>query len=274
MTITSRTRLFAVIGDPVSHSLSPILHNGWIADHGLDAVYVALRIAAEGADAAFDVLKAMGFAGVNVTIPHKERAARVADDGVRDVANVLTWRADGVLQADNTDGDGFLDALTEAQPAWRENVRTALIVGAGGAAVSIAAALHGVGVRVRIVNRTHARAAALAARFAGAETAAWSDLGAAFAQADLIVNATSLGLDGAGGILWPFDGCAPGRIAVDIVYKPLETPFLRQARARGLIGVDGLGMLIHQAARAFEIWFGVRPDVGAGRARLLAALGA
>ncbi len=272
--ITSRTRLYAVIGDPVAHSLSPILHNGWIADHGLDAVYVALRIAAEDADAAFPSLKAMGFCGANVTIPHKERAARIADAGARDVANVLTWRADGGLQADNTDGDGFLDALTEAQPAWRESVRTALIVGAGGAAVSIAAALHGAGARVRIANRTHERAAALAARFNGAEAASWSALGAAFAEADLIVNATSLGLDGAGDMIWPFDACAPGRIAVDIVYKPLETPFLAAARARGLVAVDGLGMLIHQAARAFEIWFGVRPDGRAGRARLLAALDA
>ncbi|MBC7769347.1 MAG: shikimate dehydrogenase [Phycisphaerales bacterium] len=272
MNITAATKVFAVIGDPVSHSLSPLMHNGWIADHGLDAVYVALPLRSEDPVAAIRAMKGLGFAGLNVTVPHKEAAARAADRGDLSVANVLWWDENGILSAYNTDGLGFLDALSEAAPDWRTSVKRVLIVGAGGAAVGIGQALSPHVDRVHFANRTHARGEAAAAMFQNGRTLRWDDLERGFGAADLIVQTTTLGMAGQPAQAWPLEFCRPTAIVADIVYRPLETGLLRAARARGQVTMDGLGMLIHQGARAFEIWFGVKPDVVKARERLTAAL--
>ncbi len=265
----SKPARYAVIGDPVSHSLSPLMHNGWIADHGLNATYEALLLRSD--DAAKAIRELEGFAGANVTVPHKEAAARAATGFGGAVANTLRWEADGRISAWNTDGDGFLDALDEAVPGWRERVKTALIIGAGGAAQGIAAALGDVP-RLILANRTYPRASVLAHQFPNARAALWESLQAVFSDADLIINATTLGMSGAPSPEWPIARCVRGTIVVDIVYRPLETPLLKAAHEQGLTTVDGLGMLIHQGARAFELWFGVKPDAAKARARLIEAL--
>jgi shikimate dehydrogenase len=270
MNISGATRVLAVIGDPVSHSLSPLMHNGWIADHGLDAVYVALPLRGDDAAASIRALAAVGFLGLSVTAPHKEAAAQAADRTEAPVANTLRRETDGSLSAFNTDGPGFIDALSEAAPDWRSQVRRALILGAGGAAVGIGQTLSPHVETVDFANRTPARGEAAAARIPNGRAVRWDHLERGFAAADLVVQATTLGDQPAPD--WPVSHCRPGAIVADIVYRPLETALLRVARARGLVTVDGLGMLIHQGARAFELWFGIKPDRARARARLTAAL--
>jgi len=273
VTISPATKVFAVIGDPVAHSLSPLMHNAWIADHGLDAVYIALPLRSGDAAAAIRALKGFGFAGMSVTTPHKEAAAQAADRSEAPVANTLRWEGDGMLSAFNTDGPGFLDALDEAAPDWRGRVKRALILGAGGAAMGIGQALSPYVDTVHFANRTPARGAAAAAAIRNGRTLRWEDLERGFGAADLIVQATTLGMRGqAAAPDWPISFCRPTAVVAEIVYRPLETGLLRAARARGLASMDGLGMLIHQGARAFELWFGIRPDPARARARLIAAL--
>lgn len=273
MTITAATKVLGVIGDPVEHSLSPVMMNGWIADHGLDAVYVALPLKSEGAFGAIRALRGMGLGGLNVTVPHKEAAAAAADRNEGPVANVLRWEADGSLSAFNTDGPGFLDALDEAAPDWRIGARRALILGAGGAAQGIGQAISPHVATVHFANRTPARAETAASSIGNGRALRWDDLERGFGAADLIVQATTLGMKGAPPAPeWPLHMCRPNAIVADIVYRPLETSLLAAARARGLVAMDGLGMLIHQGARAFELWFGIKPDAAKARARLLAAL--
>jgi len=270
--ITAATKVYAIIGDPVEHSLSPLMQNGWIADHGFDAVYVALPLKSANAVAAIRALKQLGLAGANVTVPHKEGAARAADKSDGPVANVLRWEPDGTVAAFNTDGAGFLDSLDEAAPHWRGRATRALILGAGGAAQGIAQALSPHVATVHIMNRTPERADVVAKSISNGRTLRWDDLERGFGAADLIVQTTTLGFDGADSPEWPLAVCKPTTIVADIVYRPLETSFLAAARQRGLVAVDGLGMLIHQGARSFEIWFGVKPDAAKARARLMQAL--
>lgn len=272
MTITAATKVYAVLGDPVSHSLSPVMHNGWIADHGLDAVYIALRLRSDDPVAVIGALS--GLAGANVTVPHKEAAAKAAGWSQGDAANVLCWAPDGALSAFNTDGAGFIDSLEQADPDWRHRVSNALIVGAGGAAQAIARVLEPSVERLSIVNRTRARAQALADTLRRPGVFSWSELERAFADADLIVQATTLGLEGSQAPAWPVHACKSSAIVADIVYRPLETELLHLAQGRDLVTVDGLGMLIHQGARSFEIWFGISPDTEKARARLMDALSA
>ncbi len=278
MTITGATKVLAILGNPVTHSLSPQMHAGWIADHGIDAAYVALPLAHDGVTEALRALRGVGFHGANVTVPFKEAAASAADVRSTDVealgvANTLHWK-DGTLHAHNTDWRGARRALDEVVPQWTRDVRHAVVVGGGGAARAMA---YGVaqegGPRVIIVNRSLEKARAIATSL-GAETRDWSDLPAALSDADLIINATSLGMTGAASIDWPLAGAKPTAIVFDAVYAPLETDLLKAARARGLRTVDGLGMLIHQGALAFEIWFGIKPDTAKARERLLAILAA
>lgn len=272
MSFTAATKVLAVIGDPVSHSLSPIMHNGWIADHKLDAVYVALPLKSDDATAAIRAMKGAGFAGLNVTVPHKEAAAAAADRSEGAVANVLRWEEDGTVSGFNTDGPGFLDALSETAPDWRGRVQRALILGAGGAAQAIGQALSPHVVTIHFANRTAARAEMAAAAIPNGRALRWDDLERGFGAADLIVQTTTLGMDGQPEQAWPVEYCRPRVIAADIVYRPLETDFLRAARERGLVTMDGLGMLIHQGVRSFELWFGIKPDAAKARQRLLAAL--
>ncbi len=272
MSITAATKVFGIIGDPVGHSLSPVMHNGWIADHGLDAVYVALSLKGDDAGAAIRAMKGLGFAGLNVTVPHKEAAAAAADRSEGAVANVLRWEEDGSVSAFNTDGPGFLDALSETAPDWRGRVQRVLVLGAGGAAQAIGQALSPHVVTIHFANRTATRAETAASAIRNGRVLRWDDLERGFGAADLVVQTTTLSMDDQAEQTWPLDYCRPTVIAADIVYKPLETEFLRAARARGLVVMYGLGMLINQGARAFELWFGIKPDTAKARDRLLAAL--
>jgi len=274
--ITAQTQLLAIFGDPVGHSLSPVMHNGWIEDHGLDAAFVALQLKSDDAAGVFRALKSVQLKGASVTVPHKEAAAAAADNGALRVANTLRWEPDGTVTAFNTDGDGFLDALAEAAPGWASRVDNVLMLGAGGAAMGIHRALHPGpehDIDFFVVNRTRARATALAQNTTRTWDRDWEEMPSLFESADLIVQTTTLGMGGNESPAWPVERCKPGAIVVDIVYRPLETPLLKAARARGLVAVDGLGMLIHQGARAFEHWFGIKPDPASARRRMLAALG-
>ncbi len=266
------TKRYAVIGDPVAHSLSPLMHTGWIADHGLDATYEAHLLRSD--DPVTAIRGLTQFAGMNVTVPHKEAAARAAGWADGDAANVLRWEPDGALSAFNTDGVGFRDALNEAEPDWQRRVIDVVIVGAGGAARGIAAELSLHVGTITFVNRTLARAEAAASNLdmLGARALAWNELERAFASADLIIQATSLGLSSGGAPRWPVEACRPHTMIADVVYRPLETELLHAARARGLATVDGLGMLIHQGAWAFWLWHNIWPDTAQARERLLKAL--
>jgi shikimate dehydrogenase len=271
VTISARTEVLAIFGDPVAQSLSPAMHNAWFADHGIDAVYVAVPVPGEAA-AFFRGLRSASLRGANITVPHKEAAAALADRAESRVANVWRWERDGSVSAFNTDGKGFIASLDEATPGW--GARSILIVGAGGGAAGIAQALaaHDPTTQIVIANRTLRRAENLASLLPKARAAAWDNLAEEFAQADLIVQTTTLGMSGQSDCEWPVARCKTGAVVADIVYKPLETRLLRDARARGLVAVDGLGMLIHQGALAFELWFGIKPDTKAARRRLMEAL--
>ena len=258
--LTGAAKVAGVAGHPVRQSLSPLIHNAWIAAAGLDGLRVS------------------GVVGRNVTLPFKDDALRLADAAdaaarAAGAANRLLIRPDGSVEARNTDGLGLLHALAEQAPQWRPE-GPVLILGAGGAARGAAAALCAKGVPVRIVNRTLARAQALADALPGVEAWPQADIAAALSDVTAVINATSAGLEGLGAPELPFEAVPPGAVVMDMVYKPLRTAFLRQAVARGHTAVDGLAMLIGQAAPSFEAFFGAPPPVGVDvRALALGALG-
>ena len=254
-----------VIGWPVKHSLSPLIHGLWLEGAGIDGDYRAYEIEPPGFAATVAELRAAGVRGLNVTVPHKEVALALADHAdaasrAAGAANLLLFRPDGV-EARNTDGLGLLGALAEQTPAWRaEGGGAAVILGAGGAAKGAVSALRDAGVRaLRIVNRSRDRAERLAESFDGAAFG-WDELDEALAGATLVVNATTRGLNGVDPlhIRWP----APlaGAAALDMVYRPLRTAFLEDAAAAGWAVADGLAMLIAQARPSFEAFFGQRPS--------------
>jgi shikimate dehydrogenase len=266
-----------VAGWPVEHSRSPTIHRYWLKELGISGSYekFAVRpgeflqfVARIGED---------GLVGANVTVPHKEAAFR-ACDGRTPVAEALgavntLWRQDGRLMGDNTDVAGFLANMDESASGWAERRSVAVVIGAGGAARAIAYGLISRGFeRIAIVNRTEERAEALAAHFGGpAKAASWSDLTAKLAEADLLVNASSLGMVGQPPLAVDV-GVLPQRAVVaDAVYVPLRTPLIEAAGARGLRTVEGLGMLLHQAAPAFARWFGREPTVTPGLRALVEA---
>ena len=268
------TRCF-IIGHPVAHSRSPIIHGHWLAEHGLDGSYERVDVP-PGAVAAFlDRIRSGEFAGGNVTVPNKEAVLPLLDhvgETARRMGAVNTiWMEDGKLHGDNTDAFGFLAHLDDRVPGWDARTASALILGAGGAARAVVHGLvsRGVG-RIILVNRSMARAEDLAAEFgAGVEARGRSEAAALVATSDLIVNTTSLGMQGQPPLDLDLAGLRPGTIVDDIVYVPLDTALLAEARTRGGVPVDGLGMLLHQAIPGFERWFGVRPEVTpALRARL------
>lgn len=268
------TRCF-IIGHPVAHSRSPIIHGHWLAEHGLDGSYERVDVP-PGAVAAFlDRIRSGEFAGGNVTVPNKEAVLPLLDhvgETARRMGAVNTiWMEDGKLHGDNTDAFGFLAHLDDRVPGWDARTASALILGAGGAARAVVHGLvsRGVG-RIILVNRSMARAEDLAAEFGvGVEARGRSEAAALVATSDLIVNTTSLGMQGQPPLDLDLAGLRPGTIVDDIVYVPLETALLAEARTRGGVPVDGLGMLLHQAIPGFERWFGVRPEVTpALRARL------
>ena len=274
MTILSgKARVAGITGWPVAHSRSPRLHGFWLARHGIDGAYIPLPIRPGEYATAIAGLAAAGFAGANVTIPHKLAAFDVCDvvDGTARRAgavNTLIF-ADGRVEGRNTDGWGFVANLRHhgVDPA----AGPALLLGAGGSARAIAAALQDEGVAVAVANRTPERAQALARDLPGLRLVDWDARADALADHALVVNTTSLGMGGQP----PLDldlGRAPASMAVaDIVYAPLETPLLADAARRGLKAVEGLGMLLYQAVPGFEAWFGVRPQVDDELRRFVAA---
>lgn len=270
------TRCF-IIGHPVAHSRSPMIHGHWLAEHGLNGSYERVDVP-PGEVAAFVARIRTGeFAGGNVTVPNKEAVLPLLDHvshTARRMGAVNTiWRDGGKLHGDNTDAFGFLAHLDDRVAGWDRYVATALILGAGGAARAVVHGLaeRGVG-RIILVNRSSARAEELAADFGtGVEARRWEEAAALVAASDLIVNTTSLGMQGQPPLDLDLAGLRPGTIVDDIVYVPLETTLLAQARARGGVPVDGLGMLLHQAIPGFERWFGVRPQVTPALRALLEA---
>ena len=268
-----------VIGSPVRHSLSPLIHNAWIAAAGLDAVYAPFEAAPSTFADAVRGLCAAGVRGLNVTLPFKEAALAIASRAdaaarVAGAANLLLFGGDGLIEARNTDGAGLLHALQVQAPGWRAGAAPVLILGAGGAARGAAAALRAAGAKVMLSNRTAERAQALADALGGVHLVAWTDLGSAVAAAGTIVNATSAGLAGHAAVDLPLHAASPSAVVVDMVYSPLRTPLLREAAARGLRTVDGLAMLIGQAAPSFEALFGAPPAAGVNvRGLALGALG-
>ncbi|MEM8663036.1 MAG: shikimate dehydrogenase [Pseudomonadota bacterium] len=263
-----------VVGWPIAHSRSPVIFAHWFQRYGIDARYELIPVPPDEADAFFAALPAE-WTGVNVTIPHKATAARhVALEGAGarlGVANTL-WRDGDTVRGTSSDGGGFVKSLDAAHPAWRDVEGPAVVLGAGGAAVAIVDALMAEGRRVVIANRTAAKAEALATQ-TGAAAVPLARLPEALETAALFVNTTALGMEGSAPLEIDLAPLPATATVADIVYNPLETGLLQQARARGLVGVDGLGMLLHQATLGFERWFGIAPEVDAAlRAKVVATL--
>lgn len=256
-----------VIGWPVGHSRSPLIHRFWLARLGIEGSYEAVKVSAAGLPAFVGNLAKNGFAGANVTLPHKEAAFKLCDSTTGPAAflkavNTL-WLEGGKLWGDNTDAGGFLASLDQDAPGWDRNPGEAAVIGAGGAARAIVYALGERHMKpILIFNRTRRRAEELAAAFGPpAEARDFSALPATLANAKLLVNATSLGMRGEPPLAIDLSSLPPDAVVADIVYVPLQTELLAAARARGLRAVPGIGMLLHQAAPGFERWFGVKPCV-------------
>lgn len=270
-------RRACVIGWPIEHSRSPLIHGYWLERYGIEGRYEKLAVSPEDATAFLKGLEGGGYVGCNVTVPLKEIAFTAVDEleaSARAVGAVNTvWIENGRLVGANTDTYGFMTHLDASAPQWRVRDRPVTLIGAGGAARAIAFGFLAAGVgAVRIVNRTRERADALAADLGRrVQALAWGDLARAVADAGVVVNTTTIGMKGEGSLPIDVGDLRPDCIVGDIVYVPLETRLLADARAAGLATVDGLGMLLHQAAPGFERWFGVRPEVTAElRARLVA----
>lgn len=264
--ITGKAKLAGVLGWPIAHSLSPALHGFWIGELSMDAAYVPLAVKPEDFASVIAAMPRMGFKGSNVTLPHKEAALRLADtadDAARacGAANTLVFE-NGRTHAMNTDVAGFLASLDEAGAGGVAGARVT-VLGAGGAARAIVYGLLSRDVsEIFLVNRTTANAQTLAAFFGPrVKPVAWEDASSAVGSSRMLVNTTKLGMSGEAPLMLDLSAMAPDGIVVDIVYRPLETQLLAQAREKGLIAVDGLGMLLHQAVPGFHAWFGVAPRV-------------
>ncbi len=268
MTITGAARLAGVMGWPVSHSRSPVLHNFWLREYGIDGVYMPLAVAPEAFERALGALALLGFAGVNVTVPHKEAAFAAVDEMDRlakriGAVNTIVFDDDGGARGTNTDAFGFVESLRTRVPGWSGAAGPAVVLGAGGAARAIAAALQDDGApEIRIVNRTAARGERLAEEFGSPLTSiAWRERAAALDGAALVVNTTTLGMAGKPPLDLALDHLPRDAVVNDIVYAPLMTPLLTAAAGRGNPVVDGLEMLLHQARPGFTQWFGAEPEV-------------
>jgi shikimate dehydrogenase len=289
-------RKACVVGWPIAHSRSPIIHGFWLRQLGLAGSYESVAVAPPDFPGFAQNLAANGFIGANVTIPHKQIAFALCGKVTPTAASLgavnTLWLENGVLCGDNTDVEGFLAALDEDARGWDLDSRSlerdaggkvdstfphpapghAVVLGAGGAARAIVHALRHRGKRVLLANRTKARAESLATDAgAGVEAVDWAALPAALKGASLLVNTTSLGMKGQPPLDIDLSPLPPHAVVNDIVYFPLETALLRAARARGLRAVSGIGMLLHQAAPGFERWFGVRPSVTPELRRLVEA---
>jgi shikimate dehydrogenase len=259
-------RLAGVMGFPVGHSLSPRLHGFWLAKYGIAGAYMRLPVAPADFPIYLRTVQKLGFAGVNVTLPHKEAAFAASDE--TDAAakrtgavNMITF-AGGRILGRCTDGFGFLESLREAAPSWSAAGKRAVVLGAGGGARAVVAALLDAGAEVTVTNRTSSRAKALTDAIGG-RTADWSARARVLEGADLLVNTTLLGMAGQDRLDIDLAALPTTALVADIVYVPLETELLAAARKRGNVAVDGLGMLLHQARPAFAAWFGREPQVTA-----------
>lgn len=266
--MTVKIPLVAVLGHPIGHSLSPKVHGHWLSRYKIPGHYVPIDVAPEKLSDTLRILPQLGFVGANVTLPHKEALLEIADH-VTDrakligAANTLMFGEDGTLQADNTDGYGFIANMRQYAPEWRATAGPAVVIGAGGASRAVIAALLGEGVpEIYLTNRSRTRAEHLRKLFGNRiRIVDWLQASATLPEGATIVNTTSLGLVGQPDLPFNLSGINPHAVVTDLVYSPLETSLLAAARQLGCTVVDGLGMLLHQAVPGFEIWFGHRPEV-------------
>ena len=279
MMLTGKAKVAGVMGWPISHSRSPMLHGYWLREYDIDGAYLPFSVDPINLEAALRALPDLGIAGTNLTVPHKEAALEICDQ-VDDIAsrigavNTIVVQNDGSLFGSNTDAFGFIENL-KAESSWQANDGPAVILGAGGAARAVVAALIDEGVtEICIVNRTFERAGAVANAFGSAcQPVGWSDVSESLRQSALLVNTTMLGMTGQPTLDLTLDTLPETAVVNDIVYAPLETDFLYKAATRGNPVVDGLGMLLHQARPGFAAWFGHEPDVSPGlRDHILADL--
>nr|WP_295770921.1 shikimate dehydrogenase [Rhodoferax sp.] len=259
------------MGWPVAHSRSPVIHNHWIAEHDLRGAYVLLPVQPQRIETALRALPVLGFAGCNLTIPHKVSALSVVDtvDALAQrigAVNTIVVEADGSLTGRNTDGFGYIQSLRDVQPEWRADTGPAVVLGAGGAARAVIVGLmDGGATEIRLANRSGGKAHDMAQEFGGPVRAiGWEDRHDALAGAALLVNTTNQGMHGEPALDLRLEHLPAQALVSDIIYVPLETPLLAAARLRGHVTVNGLGMLLNQARPAFAAWFGVQPDVTSG----------
>jgi len=261
-------RIAGIMGWPVEHSLSPRLHGYWLEHYRIDGAYIPPVVRPERLGPALRALPDLGFAGVNLTVPHKSAALAHLDSIAPEArrigaVNTVVVQTDGRLHGWNTDSEGFKESLMAAVPGFDLARRPVVLLGAGGAARAVAAALLSLAVmEIRLVNRSRTRAQELVTDLGGPISVhAWEHRATSLEGCALLVNTTTLGMTSAPELILPLEALARDAVVVDIVYVPLETPLLRAARARGNRVVDGLGMLLHQAVPGFAAWFGRRPAV-------------
>ena len=260
--------LVGVIGFPVGHTKSPIIHGYWLQHHDVNGYYVPMEVNRNDFANVIATLPKMGFRGVNITIPHKEDALRLHDH-ITDQAvligavNTLTFGPDGKIFADNTDGYGFMRNLRERVPDWAPDEGPALVLGAGGAArAAIHSLVSGGTPAIYVVNRSRDRAKSLRAVFGKrVSVERRKEIPDLLKEVAIVVNATALGMKGMPPLEFPYKDLVPGTVVTDLVYTPLETELLQQAAAKGCRVVDGLGMLLHQAAASFDAWYGIKPRI-------------
>lgn len=260
--------LAGVIGWPIAHSKSPRLHGHWLRKYGLSGHYVPIGLKPQDFETGIRALPKLGFVGVNLTIPYKEAILPMADTvtdraSLIGAANTITFRSDGTLQADNTDGYGFMENIRASAPDWSAKTGPALVLGAGGASRAIVQALLSSGApEVRIANRTRQRSEILREQFGAKITIIdWTRISEVTEDVAIIVNTTALGMTGKPDLQINLDNAPADALVTDIVYSPLRTSLLQKAEERNLRTVDGLGMLLYQAVPGFENWFGQRPEV-------------
>jgi shikimate dehydrogenase len=270
-------RKAAVIGWPISHSRSPLIHGYWLKKHDIAGTYERVPVMPEALPGFIDGIRRGDFAGCNVTVPHKEAVLKLVDDA-DDIARAIgaantLWMEGGWLKATNTDAHGFLANLAAAYPDWRDPPGVPLVVGAGGAARAVIHALRGAGCKnILLTNRTRARADELVDYFGDdVEALDWDRRHDGVADCSLLINTTTQGMAGQAALDVPVNALNPLSIVYDLVYVPLKTPLMQAAEACGLRTLGGLGMLLHQAGVGFEKWFGAKPQVTDELYKLVAA---
>ena len=266
--ISEKILLSAVLGSPITHSKSPILHSYWLKKYSIKGYYIPVEVKAQHLNQVLRSMPRMGFVGANITIPHKETVMSLVDEisdraATIGAANTLSFKANGVIFADNTDGEGFFENIRQSQPDWCARRGPALVLGAGGASRAvISALLHNSLSEIWVANRTKDRAQKLTTDFGARVTVInWNDIGKFIPLVSILVNATSLGMTGKPKLQIDLRGLSKETLVSDLVYSPLETDLLLLAKHKGCKTVDGLGMLINQAVPAFHRWFGKKPEV-------------